>query len=169
MTKGLLTLLTVIMLTACAMFSDIAHAHQQKAAETTVLFNKNSGQLEVMHRFYLHDTEHAVQAIFDKHADILDSKQTQQQFADYVAEQFLARTLTDQALTLNNVGYEVEGKFFWVYQETNIPKDLNGIKLFNGTLRELWPTQINMVNIEGQGNVRTLYFSDNKDWLIAKF
>lgn len=146
-----------------------ALAHQQKAAETTVLFNKQSGKLEVMHRFYLHDTEHAVQSLFDKNADILDSKQTQQQFADYVAKQFLVRTLADQHLALTNVGYEVEGKFFWVYQETNVPDALDGVMLFNGTLRDLWPTQINMVNIEGKGQVRTLYFSDNKDWLVVEF
>jgi hypothetical protein len=56
-----------------------------------------------------------------------------------------------------------------VYQETAIPSGLDGLKLFNGTLRDLWPTQINMVNIEGKDEIRTLYFSDNKDWLITKF
>jgi len=149
--------------------TNLAFAHQQKAAETTVTFNKRSGQLEVSHRFYMHDTEHAVQALFDKNADIINLKKTQQQFADYVAKQFLVRTLADEELPLTAVGYEIEGKFFWVYQETAIPKGLDGLKLFNGTLRDLWPTQINMVNIEGKDEIRTLYFSDNKDWLITKF
>lgn len=165
MPRGLLFFISVIML----MVSGNTLAHQQKAAETTVLFNKRSGQIEIMHRFYLHDTEHAVQALFDKHADILDSKKTQQQFAEYVAKQFLVQNLAGQALPLNDVGFEVEGKFFWVYQETTAPKTIEGVKLYNGSLRDLWPTQINMVNIEGKGEVRTLYFSDNKDWLIAKF
>lgn len=158
-----------IVVTANFVSTKLAFAHQQKAAETTVLFNKNSGQLEVSHRFYLHDTEHAVQSLFDKNADILDSEETQQQFANYVAKQFLVNTLTNENLPLSSVGYEVEGKFFWVYQETAIPEELSGVKLFNGSLRSLWPTQINMVNIEGKGNIRTLYFSDNKDWLITKF
>lgn len=158
-----------IVVTANFVSTKLAFAHQQKAAETTVLFNKNSGQLEVSHRFYLHDTEHAVQSLFDKNADILDSEETQQQFANYVAKQFLVHTLTNENLPLSSVGYEVEGKFFWVYQETAIPEELSGVKLFNGSLRSLWPTQINMVNIEGKGNIRTLYFSDNKDWLITKF
>lgn len=161
--------LLFVLVAVFALVSQTSFAHQQKAAETTVLFNKRSGHLEVMHRFYLHDTEHAVQALFDKHADILDSKQTQQQFADYVAKQFLAKSLSDKPLTMSSVGFEVDGKFFWVYQETTLPKDLKGIKLYNGALRDLWPTQINMVNIEGRGQVRTLYFSDNKDWLISKF
>ncbi|WP_416351543.1 DUF6702 family protein [Parashewanella curva] len=144
-------------------------AHQQKAAETTVLFNKRTHLIEVMHRFYLHDTEHAVQDLFDRNADILSAKKTQQQFADYVAKQFFARTLQDKPLALKNVGYEVDGKFFWVYQEVTHPANLKGIKLYNGTLRDLWPTQVNMVNIEGKGKVRTLYFSKNKDWLVARF
>jgi hypothetical protein len=72
-------------------------------------------------------------------------------------------------MPLTNIGHEVEGKFFWVYQEMVIPNNLAGVKLFNGALRELWPTQINMVNIEGKGEIRTLYFSENEDWLIAKF
>ena len=170
MPKGLLFFITVILLIVTSFVStNIAFAHQQKAAETIVFFNKYSGQLEVSHRFYMHDTEHAVQTLFDKHADIIDSEKTQQQFADYVAKQFLVRSLNDKAMPLSAVGFEVEGKFFWVYQETKVTEQISGVKLFNGALRELWPTQINMVNIEGKGNVRTLYFSDNSNWLTAKF
>jgi hypothetical protein len=165
MSKGLFIFIAFLLL----VIANNAFAHQQKAAETTVLFNKRSGQLEVSHRFYMHDTEHAVQSLFDKNADILNLKKTQQQFADYVAKQFLVRTLTGEDLALTSVGYEVEGKFFWVYQETTIPEMLNGVKLYNGALRELWPTQINMVNIEGKGQVRTLYFGEGKDWLITQF
>jgi len=170
MSKSLFSFIVVFLLVVTDYVStNIAFAHQQKAAETTVLFNKRSGQLEVMHRFYMHDTEHAVQSLFDKHADIIKLDKTQQQFADYVAKQFLVRTLADENLPLKNVGYEVEGKFFWVYQEAPVANTIDGIKLFNGALRELWPTQINMVNIEGKGQVQTLYFSENKDWLVAKF
>jgi len=146
-----------------------ALAHQHKASETTALFNKNTGQLELMHRFYLHDTEHAVQSLFDKKADILNAKKTQQQFADYVATHFQLRTLDDKPITLTDVGFEVEGKFFWVYQETTLADTVKGIKMFNGALRDLWPTQVNMVNVEGKGKVQTLYFSHNKTWLETRF
>lgn len=170
MLKSLFIFITVLLLASANFVStNLAFAHQQKAAETTVLFNKRSGQLEVSHRFYIHDTEHAVQSLFDKNANIISLEKTQKQFANYVAKQFLVRTLTNKALPLTDVGYEVKGKFFWVYQETKIPNNLNGVKLFNGALRELWPTQINMVNVEGKGQIRTLYFSDSKDWLVTKF
>ncbi|KZN28545.1 hypothetical protein N480_10665 [Pseudoalteromonas luteoviolacea S2607] len=165
MAKHIHLLATVLML----LMSTTLMAHQQKASETTALFNKNTGQLELMHRFYLHDTEHAVQSLFDKHADILSSKKTQQQFADYVAKQFQLKTLNGDAIKLTDVGFEVDGKFFWVYQETKLPETAAGIKMFNGALRDLWPTQVNMVNVEGKGKVRTLYFSHDKTWLVTRF
>ncbi len=165
MPKGLTLFISLVLLVVATS----AVGHQQKAAETTVLFNNKSNKLEVMHRFYLHDTEHAVQSLFDKNADILNSAKTHDQFAEYVGEQFKMRTLSDEKLPLTNVGSEIEGKFFWVYQETTLPTELKGLKLFNGSLRSLWPTQINMVNIEGAGQLRTLYFSENQTWLIAEF
>jgi hypothetical protein len=58
--------LTSIIAVVFMLIANLAFAHQQKAAETTVLFNKKSHKLEVMHRFYLHDTEHAVQHLFNK-------------------------------------------------------------------------------------------------------
>ena len=77
MPKALLFLISLVLMVVASIGLSPAFAHQQKAAETTVLFNKRSGELEVTHRFYLHDTEHAVQALFDKNADILDSEKTQ--------------------------------------------------------------------------------------------
>ncbi len=41
-----------------------AAAHQQKIAITTVLFNPRTQNIEIMHRFNLHDAEHAVKALF---------------------------------------------------------------------------------------------------------
>ncbi len=152
----------------CITFS--ASAHQLKTAVTTVLFNDRTHNIEVMHRFYLHDTEHAVGHLLDGHADILANPADQQRFADYVAGHVALKTLDGKPLDLAPVGYQVDGKFFWVYQETPIPQhELKGLKMSQGTLRDLWPTQVNMVNIEGKGKIRTLYFQNEEDWLTVKF
>ena len=81
-------------------------AHQIKAAITTVLFNPRTENIEVMHRFNLHDAEHAVKALFDKQADILDDTATQQQFAEYVAQRFSLLNSNEDALGLKTVGFE---------------------------------------------------------------
>ena len=132
-----------------------AAAHQQKAAITKVLFNPRTGNIEVMHRFYLHDAEHAVRQIFGQKADIISSKETQSLFADYVSERFV---MTDDGVTplpLSAVGFEIERRFFWVYQETPMRDGIEELTFRHDALRDLWPEQINTINVEGMGDVRT--------------
>lgn len=144
-------------------------AHQIKAAITTVLFNPRTENIEVMHRFNLHDAEHAVKALFDKQADILDDKTTQQQFADYVTERFTLLNSEKQSLGLKTIGFETQGKFFWVYQETEQPPVLSGLKIQHDALRDLWPSQVNTLNVEGVGDVKTLTFDGNATLLEVGF
>ncbi|MBO6504946.1 MAG: hypothetical protein JJ850_16870 [Kordiimonadaceae bacterium] len=130
-------------------------AHQQKAAITKVLFNPRTGNIEVMHRFYLHDAEHAVRQIFGKSADIISSTETQSLFADYVSERF---AMTDDGVTplpLTPVGFEIERRFFWVYQETPVREGIEELTFRHDALRDLWPEQINTINVEGLGDIRT--------------
>ncbi|WP_102796316.1 DUF6702 family protein [Bowmanella denitrificans] len=139
-------------------------AHQQKAAVTKVLFNARTQHIEVMHRFYLHDAEHAVREIFGKDADIISSEQTQRQFAEYVAERF-ALLRDGQPLPLDAVGFETEGKFFWVYQETPVPVSLEALSVKHNALRDIWPEQENLVNVEKDDEVKSLNFNGNTELL----
>lgn len=149
--------------------TSIAQAHQIKAAITTVLFNPRTENIEVMHRFNLHDAEHAVKMLFDKSADIIGDEGTQQAFAEYVAEHFALLDSDEQTLPLTKIGYEVEGKFFWVYQETAQPPQLDGLKIRHNALRDLWPSQVNTLNVEGKGELKTLTFTDNVNLLEVSF
>lgn len=151
------------------MASAQAMAHQQKTAITTVLFNPRTENIEIMHRFNLHDAEHAVKALFKKTADILDDEETQAAFAQYVANRFLLLNAKDQSLPLNLVGFEVEGKHFWVYQETAQPPMLSGLKIRHDALRDVWPAQVNTINVEGNGDLQTLTFSDSVELLEVHF
>lgn len=144
-------------------------AHQLKSSVTTVLFNKRTNNIELMHRFYLHDTEHAVAHLFKGKVDIISNKIDQQRFAKYVESHVVLQTLNGEPLPLNFVGAQVDGKFFWVYQEAPIPVKIAGIKMSNGALRDLWPSQVNMVNVEGQGKIKTLNFTQDDTWLEARF
>jgi|TARA_B100001109_G_C18764215_1_gene427491 hypothetical protein len=146
-----------------------AVAHQQKIAITTVLFNPRTENIEIMHRFNLHDAEHAVKAMFKKTADILDDKDTQARFASYVANRFVLFDAQNDSLPLNLVGFEVEGKHFWVYQETAQPPALEGLQIRHDALRDLWPEQVNTINVEGNGDLKTLTFTDSVELLEVHF
>ncbi len=146
-----------------------AAAHQQQAALTRVLFNARSGNLEVMHRFVLHDAEHAVRALFDPEADLLASVPAREQFANYVQERFSLLGSAGNRLPLQYVGQEIDGTFLWVYQEMPIPADLPSLGVIHDALRELWPQQNNLVNIERDGRVQTLNFNGSTQWLSVNF
>ena len=139
----------------------LVSAHQQKAAITTILFNERSGNIEVMHRFELHDAEHAVKRLFNGDADIHKSTQTQQQFMQYVLERFALATI-QAPIDLHRVGYEIDGKHLWVYQEAAIPKTIKGLTVTHGALQDIWPSQVNTVNVEGKGDIQTLIFSSGE-------
>ncbi len=151
------------------LFSTIAGAHQIKAAISTVLFNPRTENIEIMHRFNLHDAEHAVKVLFDKQSDILDDKQSQKLFAQYAAKHFKLKNKDEQTLALKLVGFEVEGKHFWVYQETAQPPALEGLVIQHDALRDIWPAQINTINVEGKGQLQTLEFRDNVTLLEVNF
>ncbi len=135
-------------------------AHQQKEAITRVLFNPRTGNIEVMHRFLLHDAEHAVKELFGDAADLLGSAADRDQFEDYVHERF---SLTDQdgrPITLTPVGNEIETRFLWVYAEAPLPENLSALTMTHDALRDLWPDQINLVNVEQNKEVQSAIFAE---------
>lgn len=158
MTLSILRAFGLFLLMAVGVVSAPTAAHQQKAAITKVLFNPRTGNIEVMHRFYLHDAEHAVRQIFGKDADIIGTTETQSIFADYVSERFGLKS-GEVELPLSPVGFEIERAFFWVYQETPMVDDIRDLTIKHNALRDVWPQQVNTVNIEGLDEVKTATFS----------
>lgn len=153
-------LLSLLLLVSC---SGQLAAHELKTALTKVLFNSRTGNIEVMHRFYVHDAEHGVKQLFDKNADLLSNEQTRQQFDQYVARHFSMRSLSGEAVKLNLLGGQLDGRFYWVYQEAPIPANLSGLSIQHSSLQAIWPSQVNTVNVEGKGAVKTLSFDSKTD------
>lgn len=161
-----LTLLTLMLLMTG---STSAFAHQKKEAITEILFNTRSGNLEVMHRYLMHDAEHAVRVLVDPDADIIASEEARQAFARYATERFALLGDDGDTLKLQFVGQEVDGVFLWVYQEMPLPTELHTLGVIDNVLRELWPEQNNLVNIERDGNIQSLNFNGNTEWLSVNF
>lgn len=146
-----------------------AYAHQQKAAITHILFNSRTGNIEVMHRFYIHDAEHAVKSLIDPDADIIASTLTAEQFAEYVQERFSLIGPDGNILTLDYVGQERDAAFIWVYQEIPIPDSMNSLSVVHNVLRDMWEEQSNLVNIERDGKIQSLDFAGSTQWLSIDF
>lgn len=137
-------------------------AHQQKESITTVLFNARTGNIEVMHRFLLHDAEHAVRALFGEAADLLGSAADRDRFEAYVHERFSLADQDGKPIRLEPVGNEIDNRSLWVYAEAPIPDGLTEMTLAHDALRDLWPEQVNLVNVEHGRDVRSALFNGSQ-------
>ena len=66
-------------------------AHEQKAALTDIFYNERSGNLEIAHRFIVHDAEHTLRKATGRKEGLVESKEAQAAFANYVTERFALR------------------------------------------------------------------------------
>lgn len=146
-----------------------ALAHQKKEALTEILFNTRSGNLEVMHRYLIHDAEHAVRQLVDSNADLIASEETREAFAQYAVERFALLGDDGAILELRYVGQEVDSAFLWVYQEMALPESLKSLGVIDNALRDIWPEQNNLVNIERDGEIQSLNFNGSTEWLSVQF
>ena len=147
-----------------------ASAHQQKNAVTRILFNPNTGNIEVMHRFFVHDAEHAATQIFGERQSLMESEESRELFSSYVINRFsieaeFAGGGTEE-LALAFVGSEIDGQFLWVYQEIPQSQSIAAMTIVNLALRDVWPDQSNLVNIERDGRVLSLTF-DGSDEVLS--
>lgn len=152
--------LRIPVLMLAVVFAAALGAHQQKESITRVLFNERTGNIEVMHRFLLHDAEHACRELFGRSADLLSSSEDRDRFARYVYGHFSMADQGGESIRLTPVGNEIEGRFLWVYAEAPIPERLEELTLSHQALRDVWPGQVNMVNVERDRQVRTATFRD---------
>ena len=150
----------------------IGEAHQQKNAVTRILFNENTGNIEVMHRFFIHDAEHAAGLIFGERQMLAESRESRELFSSYVINRFSIeasfREGNSEVLGLSYVGEEVDGQFLWVYQEIPAQDDITAFTIVNLTLRDVWSDQSNLVNIERDGKIYSLTFDGSAEVLTVK-
>lgn len=163
---GLISGLLIIFL---GLFAADSFAHQQKAAVTRILFNSNTGNIEVMHRFYVHDAEHAATLIFGERQTLMESAESRQLFGSYVINRFAIEATyasgDAETLSLEYIGEEIDGQFIWVYQEIPQREPITAMTIVDLALRDIWPEQTNLVSIERDGQFYSLEFSGNDEAL----
>jgi hypothetical protein len=155
-------------LLAAALLALPALGHQQKEAITRVSFNARTGNIEVMHRFLLHDAEHASAELLGKGADLLASSADRDRFEAYVHERFELLDQGGERIALTPVGNEIEHQFLWVYAEAPIPEGLTALTISHRALRDVWPDQINLVNVERDKTVRSAVFGEGSDAITIR-
>ena len=145
----------------------LCFADRQPVSLSTVKMNAQSGNVEIIHRLHSHDAELGIIAAVGDRTLTLDKLVGRAQLALYVEERFIVARLGSEGvgapLDLVLIGAEVDGEFVLVYQEFrgNLPERF---AIRNDILRDVFPEQINHVNIAVTGEVRSLVFQGDDEW-----
>lgn len=152
---------------ACLLFAEAGVAHRAPGSLTTIEWNARTGKTEVVHRLHSHDAELGVGTITDTPQLSALSLEGRARIALYVEERFGIRQ-NDEALRLDLLGAELVADYLLVYQE--LPARLEGeISVRDDILRDVFPAQINQVNIQDGRAVRTLTFAGDDGWKAFLF
>lgn len=138
-----------------------ARAHRAKAALTLITWNKAAGLLEVDHSLHAHDAEIALAQVGGVSAPDLSRLEDQARLALYVEGRFALTIPGGPPLALKLLGAEPDGDNIHIYQEVPLTAAPARLRVRNMILRDVFPVQINQVNIDmggGPDHIRTLTF-----------
>lgn len=143
------------------------HADRQPGSLSTIKLNAATGNVEIIHRLHTHDAELGVIAALDDRSLSIEQLVGRAQLALYVEERFVVAGTDgneiNAPLDLTLIGAELDGEFVLVYQEFKgeLPAQ---IAVRDDILRDVFPEQVNHVNIVLGGKVRSMTFSDRDRW-----
>jgi hypothetical protein len=145
-----------------------AFAHRMPGSLSTIKTNAETGIIEIIHRLHIHDAELGMVVLTGERQLTLEQLAGRARLALYVEEQFSIAPVVDgkngKRLPLELIGAELDGDFVLVYQQYagELPAD---IAIRDAILSDVFPGQINHVNVATGDEVRSLTFSEDDEWL----
>ena len=159
---------------ACAvtiLVAAFADAHRMPGSLSTIKTNAETGIIEIIHRLHIHDAELGMVVLTGERDLTLDQLAGRARLALYVEEQFSIAPVVDgeigSRLPLELIGAELDGEFVLVYQQYDgiLPTD---IAISDNILSDVFPGQINHVNVATGDEIRSLTFSEDAGWLTLR-
>ncbi len=148
----------------------VSVADRQPGSLSTIKTSPTTGNVEIIHRLHTHDAELGIITALGDRGLTLDKLDGRAQLALYVERRFVVAELMDDdigaPLAFELIGAELDGEFVLVYQEYEDELPAR-IAIRNEILRDVFPEQVNHVNIATTGSVRSLTFSGDDEWLLA--
>lgn len=131
-------------------------AHRLEAALSVVEINPSSGVLEITHRLYAHDLEHALD-LGPVGVGYFQTPEGQAAIKTYCERQFFIGDGQGTALPLQFVGAELSGDLLYVYFEAG---RYNGraLTLDSNLLQDFTQAQVNQVNVRRDGKTVSARF-----------
>lgn len=131
-------------------------AHRLEAALSVVEVNPSNGVLEITHRLYAHDLEHALD-LGPVGVGYFQTPEGQAAIKTYCERQFFIGNGQGKALPLQFVGAELSGDLLYVYFEAGRYRGRD-LTLDSNLLQDFTEAQVNQVNVRRDGKTVSARF-----------
>ncbi len=132
-------------------------AHRLITTDTRVDIDTETGKIEVIHSFHVHDTETTLlKASIIDGPDLL-SLRSRAQLALYTEQHFSLKN-GQTPIELKILGAELDKRNILVFQEGQLKKELEYLLVEASMMRELVVNQINNVDIAIDGKITSVQF-----------
>ena len=143
--------------------SAAAQAHRYHAGLTDISFNARSGSTEIVHTYMTHDVESLLANLYQRQFDLQDPDD-EAILRKYIEQQFWLAAKDKSRLPLRWVGMTVDTQSVTIYQEAEQATLAHIAAIHHGVLADFLPEQVNTVNLNEGGAVRSLTFGrDNAE------
>ncbi|MBQ5947685.1 DUF6702 family protein [Massilia sp. ST3] len=154
MTSRLSKVLCAVLLAASSM---AAHAHRFHTSITDISYNARTRSTEIVHTYMAHDIEALLTNLYQRQFDLGDPED-QDVLRKYIEQQFAIKGPDKQPLKLRWVGMTIDAQSVVIYQEAEQTPLSQAAVIRQGVLIDFLPDQVNTVNLNEAGTVRSLTF-----------
>lgn len=115
-------------------------------------------------RIFADDLENALTRRANARVSLDRTPDVDKQILAYVNDSFELKNKNGQQKRLTWVGKEVKVDAVWLYVEAPMPEGLDGAQLRNRLLFEMFPEQVNIVDIKDRKRKANLVFAAGDDF-----
>lgn len=138
--------------------------HPLHLSVSDIKHNPEAKSLEIIQRLFVDDLEDALRHKNTGKVNILnpaDPDRMSALISQYVQQHFQLHLNGKQA-PVKFLGYEIEGDAVWAYMEVSNVRKIKSIGIQHTVFFELFDDQVNLVNVEKEGEIRSLKLTSSK-------
>ncbi|WP_332368958.1 DUF6702 family protein [Spirosoma telluris] len=138
-------------------------AHDFHASVTQMQYNAKEHTFEISIRIFTDDFEKALSAAANTRVNLdAPGDKNDPLIEKYIHAHFSYVNPQKQTKSVKYIGHEVEADANWLYLEMPYTEPFRGGLLKQNALMELFDDQVNMVNVQYQGQKKTFVFRKNQ-------
>ncbi|SFC34152.1 DUF6702 family protein [Massilia yuzhufengensis] len=148
----------VLFAAALLCLSAAAGAHRFHSGITELAYNPRTKSTEIVHTYMAHDIEALLMNTYGRQFDLTDPDD-QDVLRKYIEQHFWLKDRDNARLPLRWVGMTVASQSIVIYQELENTPLSKTATIGQGVLIDFLPDQVNTVNLNDAGTLRSLTFT----------